>query len=127
MSGRVWSPAPRACASPRGVAVTGLVLDGSGAVTRVRTDHGEIAVEQVVVAVGPWIPRLWELLGLPRRLDVHAPHGRVAADQEMWTFWYLHEGEVALDPASFATGAGALPPVLHVDSHAPLHDDEGPS
>ena len=43
-----------------GVEVTGFELDGSGAVTRVQTSAGPIAVEQVVVAVGPWIPRLWE-------------------------------------------------------------------
>src|SRR5579862_6971369 len=43
-----------------GVTVTGFDLDGSGAVTRVRTDAGDIAVEQVVVAVGPWVASLWE-------------------------------------------------------------------
>ena len=47
-----------------GVEVTGFELDGSGAVTRVQTSAGPIAVEQVVVAVGPWIPALWEMLGL---------------------------------------------------------------
>ena len=38
-----------------------------------------IAVEQVVVAVGPWIASLWEMLGLPDRIDVHQPDGAVAA------------------------------------------------
>src|SRR5919205_909447 len=42
-----------------GVQVTGFDLDGSGAVTTVRTSAGAIAVEQVVVAVGPWIATLW--------------------------------------------------------------------
>src|SRR5215469_8213172 len=42
-----------------GVRVTGFEMDGSGAVTTVRTDQGDIAVEQVVVAVGPWVERLW--------------------------------------------------------------------
>ncbi|HYM58403.1 MAG TPA: FAD-binding oxidoreductase [Solirubrobacteraceae bacterium] len=108
-----------------GVVVTGFELDGSGAVTRVVTDQGAIAVEQVVVAGGPWIERLWEMLELPRRLDVHTPDGHVARDQEMWTYWYLQEGEVAIDPARFATAAGELPPVLHVDSAAPLRDEDG--
>ena len=108
-----------------GVAVTGFAFDGAGAVTRVDTDHGPIAVEHVVVAVGPWVKQLWELLELPQRLDVHTPDGQVAVDQEMWTYWYLQEGEVAIDPALFATAAGDLPPVLHVDSHAPLRDDRG--
>ncbi len=108
-----------------GVEVTGFDFDGSGAVTRVRTDQGVVAVEQVVVAVGPWAKQLWRMLELPERLDVHTPDGQAARDQEMWTYWYLQEGEVAVDPMLFATAAGALPPVLHVDSDAPLHDDEG--
>jgi len=108
-----------------GVEVTGFDLDGAGAVTRVLTGEGAVAVDQVVVAVGPWVKPLWRMLELPERLDVHTPDGRVSADQEMWTYWYLQEGEVVVDPELFVTAEGALPPVLHVDSHAPLHDDEG--
>src|SRR3954465_6880730 len=51
-----------------GVEVLGFETDGSGAVTRVRTSAGDVAVEQVIVAVGPWIAGLWEMLGLPSRL-----------------------------------------------------------
>ena len=43
----------------------------------------------------------------------------------MWTYWYLQEGEVDVDPNIFVTADGKLPPVLHVDSHAPLHADDG--
>ena len=53
-----------------GVEVTGFDQDGSGAVTTVHTTSGRIAVDQVVVAVGPWIPKLWRLLGLPSHVDV---------------------------------------------------------
>jgi methylglutamate dehydrogenase subunit A len=102
-----------------GVEVTGFELDGSGAVTRVQTSTGPIEVEQVVVAVGPWITRLWEKLGLPPRLEV------AGQEREMWTYWYLQEGEIDVDPGVFVTNDGALPPVVHVDSHAPLHDDDG--
>jgi glycine/D-amino acid oxidase-like deaminating enzyme len=102
-----------------GVEVTGFELDGSGAVSRVQTSAGTIEVEQVVVAVGPWIARLWEMLGLPARLEV------AGEEREMWTYWYLQEGEIDVDPAMFVTNDGALPPVVHVDSHAPLHDDDG--
>jgi methylglutamate dehydrogenase subunit A len=102
-----------------GVEVTGFELDGSGAVTSVETSAGPLEVEQVVVAVGPWIARMWELLGLPRRLEV------AGEEREMWTYWYLQEGEIDVDPSLFVTADGGLPPVLHVDSHAPLHDDEG--
>jgi glycine/D-amino acid oxidase-like deaminating enzyme len=102
-----------------GVKVTGFELDASGAVTRVDTSAGPIAAEHVVVAVGPWIAELWEMLGLPRRLDV------AGTEQEMWTYWYLQEGEIDVDPSMFVTADGSLPPVLHVDSNAPLHDDDG--
>jgi glycine/D-amino acid oxidase-like deaminating enzyme len=108
-----------------GVEVTGFSRDESGAVTRVETSAGPIAVEQVVVAVGPWIERLWTLLELPNRLDVRQPDGSVASDLPMWTYWYLQEGEIAVDPARFVTADGRPSPVLHVDSAAELRDDEG--
>jgi glycine/D-amino acid oxidase-like deaminating enzyme len=100
-----------------GVEVTGFELDGSGAVMRVDTSSGPITPEQVVVAVGPWIAGLWEQLGLPRRLEV------AGSEREMWTYWYLQEGEIDVEPSVFVTADGSLPPVLHVDSTAPLHDD----
>jgi methylglutamate dehydrogenase subunit A len=102
-----------------GVEVAGFELDGSGAVIRVDTSAGPIVPEQVVVAVGPWIAALWAELGLPRRLEV------AGAEREMWTYWYLQEGEIDVDPSVFVTADGSLPPVLHVDSTEPLHDDEG--
>ena len=108
-----------------GVQVTGFALDPSGAVTRVQTDAGEIAVQRVVVAVGPWIASLWSMLGLPDRLDVRQPGGKLVPDQAMWTYWYLQEGEVGFDPAIFTTNDGTSSPVLHVDSEAPLHADDG--
>ena len=108
-----------------GVEVTGFAFDGSGVVARVETSAGPVEVEQVIVAVGPWIPRLWELLGLPVRIDVHRPDGSVDRDVSMWTYWYLQEGEVALSPSTFDTAQGREAPVLHVDSDRPLHDDEG--
>ena len=102
-----------------GVAVTGFEQDDSGAVTRVKTSEGDVNVEQVIVAVGPWIARIWGLLGLPRRLEV------AGEEKEMWTYWYLQEGEIDVDPQVFVTADGKLPPVIHVDSHAPLHSDDG--
>ena len=102
-----------------GVEVTGFDLDESGAVERVQTSEGPINVDQVIVAVGPWVANMWGLLGLPRRIEV-------AGEQtEMWTYWYLQEGEIDVDPNVFVTSDGRLPPVLHVDSHAPLEADDG--
>ena len=103
----------------RGRAVTGFEMDDSGAVTLVHTSEGDLHAEQIIVAVGPWIAQLWGLLGPPRRLEV------AGKEQEMWTYWYLQEGEIDVDPQVFVTADGKLPPVLHVDSHAPLHADDG--
>jgi glycine/D-amino acid oxidase-like deaminating enzyme len=108
-----------------GVQVTGFDMDDSGAVTTVHTDQGDIAVEQVVVGVGPWIASLWEMLGLSDRIDVRTPEGDVHENQEMWTYWYLQEGEIAVDPKLLSLPDGSMPPVLHVDSDAPLYDDDG--
>jgi glycine/D-amino acid oxidase-like deaminating enzyme len=108
-----------------GVEVTGFEFDGSGAAERVETSAGPVEVEQVVIAVGPWTPQVWELLGLPDRLDVHHPDGEVERDAPMWTYWYLQEGEVELPPATLSIADGRESPVLHVDSDRPLHADNG--
>jgi glycine/D-amino acid oxidase-like deaminating enzyme len=105
-----------------GVAVTCFGLDAAGAVAEVLTDRGAVAVEQVVVAVGPWIRQLWRMLELPGRIDVRT-NGRVQKDVPMWTYWQLQEGEIAVDPAGYTTGDGKIPPVLHVDSTEPLVSD----
>ena len=65
------------------------------------------------------------MLGLPNRLDVRTPEGEVHRDQNMWTYWYLQEGEIDVDPKLLSLEDGSMPPVLHVDSDAPLYDDEG--
>jgi glycine/D-amino acid oxidase-like deaminating enzyme len=108
-----------------GVEVTGFSLDGSGAVERVKTTAGDVHVDQVVVAVGPWIASLWGMLGQPDRIDVRRPDGSVDRELPMWTYWYLQEGEVALPPSTLTTEDGRESPVLHVDSHRPLIADDG--
>jgi methylglutamate dehydrogenase subunit A len=108
-----------------GVEVTGFEFRDDGSVQRVVTDQGPIDVEQVVIAVGPWIATLWEMLGLPDKIDVRQPDGDVAHDVPMWTYWYLQEGEVDVDPATFVTNDGKPSPVLHVDSASPLSTDDG--
>ncbi len=108
-----------------GVTVTGFDSDSSGAVTKVLTDQGPIEVEQVIVGVGPWVPQIWEMLGLPSAIDIRTPTGDVHRNQDMWTYWYLQEGEIAVDPKMFDRRDGSAPPVIHVDTDAPLYDDNG--
>lgn len=105
-----------------GVTATGLRIDG-GAVTAVRTDTGDIACEQLIVAAGPWIRDVWAMLGLPSRIPVTAPDGTLHPDTPMWTYWTLQEGTLQVDPHEFTDNSGGLPPVVHIDSAEPLHDD----
>jgi methylglutamate dehydrogenase subunit A len=105
-----------------GPQVTGVVMSG-GAVTAVETDHGTIACDHLVIAPGPWVRDFWAMLGLPDRIDVADPSGTVHPGQPMWTYWALQEGTLEVDPGAFTTAAGGFPPVVHVDSDAPLYDD----
>ncbi|MDQ3629448.1 MAG: FAD-binding oxidoreductase [Actinomycetota bacterium] len=107
-----------------GVRVTGLDLDG-GAVEAVRTDHGVIRCEHVVLAVGPWVRDAWAMLDLPDRITVRGPDGATRSDVEMWTYLALQEGTLGVDPGTFTDTRGQLPPVVHVDSDAPLFDEDG--
>ncbi|MGH3656946.1 MAG: NAD(P)/FAD-dependent oxidoreductase [Micromonosporaceae bacterium] len=127
-----------------GVEVTGVQLDG-GAVTAVDTDHGVIRCEHLVVAVGPWISRLWAMLDLPPTVTVRPPRGTTSGtggttdgtggttsgaastsdERPMWRYWMLQEGTVGFDPSRFTDNRGEPPPVTHVDSDAPLYDEDG--
>jgi glycine/D-amino acid oxidase-like deaminating enzyme len=106
-----------------GTRVTGLRTDGGGAVTAVQTDQGEIQCDQLVIAAGPWIRDIWAMLDLPEQISVTGRDGTTRDGQPMWTYWALQEGTLAVDPSEFTDNRGSMPPVLHVDSSAPLHDD----
>lgn len=109
-----------------GVEVTGFTFRDDESVSAVETNQGTIEVgEQVVVAPGPWAKTFWSMLGMPDTIDVHTPSGDVAKDQPMWTYWNLQEGEIKVDPTLFSLPDGSMPPVIHLDTDAPLHTDEG--
>src|SRR5258708_32246046 len=105
-----------------GTQVTGLRQSG-GAVTAVETDRGTITCDRLVVAAGPWVRDFWAMLELPDRVDVTDANGTVHPARPMWTYWALQEGTLEVDPDTFKTASGAFPPVVHVDSDAPLYDD----
>ncbi len=98
--------------------MTGLRTD-NGVVTAVETDQGSIACEHVVIAAGPWVRNFWRMLDLPDTVEVRGRDDRVP----MWTYWSLQEGTLRVDPSVLLTNAGRMPPVIHVDTDAPLYDD----
>ncbi len=105
-----------------GVRVTGFRIDG-GAVSAVETDRGTIECDHVVIGVGPWVRSFWEMLDLPATVDIKDRDGQVHKDIDTWRYWCLEEGTLGVDPELQRTNDGALPPVIHVDTDAPLHSD----
>lgn len=107
------------------VAVTGFRFAGqSKAVTAVVTDQGTIECDYVVIGVGPWINSVWRMLELPETVTIKGRDGRLHAGVDMWTYWCLEEGTLGVDPKFGLTNDGRMPPVLHVDTDAPLHSDK---
>ena len=109
-----------------GVEVTGFQEASDGSIAAVETSEGRIEIgEQVVIAPGPWAKGFWSMLGMPETIDVRTPSGDVVPERPMWTYWNLQEGEVGIDPMLFATADGGPPPVIHLDTDAPLVTDDG--
>jgi methylglutamate dehydrogenase subunit A len=105
-----------------GVRVTGMRLAG-GAVAAVETDRGAIEAEWVVIGAGPWVKAFWDMLELPKAITIRDADGRLHPDVPMWTYWSLQEGTLGVDPALQRTNDGRMPPVIHVDTDAPLRSD----
>ncbi|HTZ78909.1 MAG TPA: FAD-binding oxidoreductase [Stellaceae bacterium] len=107
-----------------GVKVVGFKFASrSGTITAVETDRGDIACDRVIVGVGPWINQIWSLLELPKRIDILGRDGALHRDIPMWTYWCLEEGTLGVDPKLGLTNDGRMPPVIHVDTDAPLFSD----
>ena len=97
--------------------------NGSGAITAVVTDRGTVECDYVVIAAGPWVKGLWETLELPQSVSIKGSDGTMHHDVPMWVFWSLQEGTLGVDPKMQRTNDGEMPPVIHVDSDAPLISD----
>ena len=107
-----------------GVEVHGFEFgSNSNAVTGIATNQGTIACETVVVGVGPWVNKIWNLLELPKMITVKGLDGQLHRDIPMWKFWCLEEGTLGIDPNLHKTNDGRFPPVIHVDTDAPLYSD----
>ncbi|HWT29932.1 MAG TPA: FAD-binding oxidoreductase, partial [Propylenella sp.] len=73
-----------------GVEVLGFEFgSNSNSVTALLTSHGRIACETVVVGVGPWVNRIWNMLELPKAITVKGRDGRLHSDVPMWKYWCL--------------------------------------
>jgi len=97
--------------------------NGSKSVTAVETDKGVIECDQVVVGVGPWLRDIWNMLELPKEISIKDDKGNMHKNFPMWKYWFLTEGVLRLNPTTQRTNDGKMPPVLHVDTDAPLYSD----
>ena len=105
-----------------GVKVTGFQYSGKS-VAAVITDKGVIKTDYVVVGAGPWVKSIWDMLELPKTISIKGRDGKVHSGINMWTFWCLQEGTLGVDPDLGKLDNGGMPPVIHVDTDAPLYSD----
>ncbi len=105
-----------------GCEVTGFERSG-GAVSKVKTDKGDIETNQVVVGVGPWVRHIWNMLDLPNEVSIKGADGQMHEGVGMWKYWCLEEGVLGVDPDFQKTNDGGMPPVIHVDTDEPLISD----
>jgi hypothetical protein len=106
-----------------GVEVTGFKTDNDS-VTAVETNRGNIDCDWVIVGAGPWAKSFWDMLALPNRIDIKDREGKIHKDVKMWTYWCLEEGTLGVPPEYGMNNEGKMPPVIHVDTDAPLYSSE---
>ena len=63
------------------------------------------------------------MLELPKTTEIKAKDGK-KHEVEMWKYWFLQEGVLGVDADYLRTNDGKQPPVIHVDTDAPLHSDK---
>ncbi len=107
-----------------GVEVKGFTTESSSrAIRAVETTKGSIECKQVVIGAGPWVRDFWNMLDLPNQISVKGQNGKTHDGVDMWRFWQLEEGVLQVDPETLKTNDGKMPPVVHVDTDAPLLSD----
>ncbi len=104
-----------------GVEVKGLNSEsGSASIQSVDTSRGTISCQHLIVAPGPWARDFWAMLGMPGQISVKGLDGKVHDNVDMWRYWQLEEGVLSIPPETLQTNDGKVPPVIHVDTDAPL-------
>jgi glycine/D-amino acid oxidase-like deaminating enzyme len=107
-----------------GVEVKGFLTNSSSdTVKSVETNLGSIDCERIVVGAGPWVRDFWNMLDLPKQIQVKDLKGEIHDDVDMWRYWQLEEGVLKVEPDTLKTNDGNIPPVIHVDTDAPLISD----
>ena len=107
-----------------GVEVKGFLTNSSSdTIKSVETNLGSFDCERIVVGAGPWVRDFWNMLDLPKQIQVKDLKGEIHNDVDMWRYWQLEEGVLKVEPDTLKTNDGKIPPVIHVDTDAPLISD----
>lgn len=107
-----------------GVTVTDFDEDTNNTIKAVVTDKGSIETDFVVIGAGPWAKQFWDMLNMPKTISIKNPDtGQLAQSIPMWTYWSLQEGTLGVDPNMQVTNDRKMPPVIHVDTDAPLYSE----
>jgi len=95
----------------------------SKSIKSVITNKGTISCNHLIVGAGPWVRDFWNMLDLPKEITVKDLSGASHDNVDMWRFWQLEEGVLQVEPELLKTNNGEMPPVIHVDTDAPLISD----
>ena len=95
----------------------------SKSIKSVVTNKGTIRCNHLIVGAGPWVRDFWNMLDLPKAITVKDLSGVSHDNVDMWRFWQLEEGVLQVEPELLKTNDGEMPPVIHVDTDAPLISD----
>ena len=95
----------------------------SKSIKSVITNKGSISCNHLIVGAGPWVRDFWNMLDLPKEITVKDLSGASHDNVDMWRFWQLEEGVLQVEPELLKTNNGEMPPVIHVDTDAPLISD----
>ena len=93
----------------------------TSAIQSVETDKGSITCDYLVIGAGPWIRDFWNMLELPKKISIRDQDGMMHDKINMWTYWQLEEGVLKVDPSMLTKNNGKTPPVIHIDTDAPLY------
>ena len=63
------------------------------------------------------------MLELPETAEIKGKDGKMNV-VPVWKYWMLQEGVIGVDKDFLKTNDGKNPPVIHVDSTAPLYSDK---
>lgn len=104
-----------------GVDVQGFKSEsGSRSIAALETNKGTLNCDHVIVAAGPWVRDFWNMLELPKQINVKDLNGKIHSNVDMWRYWQLEEGVLRVAPDMLLMNDGNPPPVIHVDTDAPL-------